>query len=92
MLGRTSSFLDCFCLLVLTEDPPPASLSSTDLACVSTDRGIPEAGLFVNEGIAPRPLARDGVPLMVPVVDILTSSAVLQFCSEGEYIPSTADP
>lgn len=44
---------------------------------MSRGLGIPEEGLFVNDGIPPRAPDREGVPLMVPVVDILVG-----FCSD----------
>jgi hypothetical protein len=62
---RTSSLLDCFCLLALTDDPPASLTWLLCWAVSSTGRGMLEAAGLEVKGMFPRPGPRLGVPLRV---------------------------
>lgn len=82
---RTSSLLDCFCRLALTEDTP-ASLAP-DGVDSSTGLGIPDAAGLLAKGIAPRP-PRFGVPRMVPgLTDMIVVVEIteIRWCTNCGY-------
>jgi hypothetical protein len=52
-IERTSSLLDCFCLLALTVEEAPASLAAPGVFS-RTGRGIPDGVGVLAKGMAPR--------------------------------------
>ena len=65
--SHTSSLLDCFCLLALTEEPPASLAEPPWLLWVGsrTGRGMPDVAGLPVKGMAPRPCPRPGVPRIV---------------------------
>ena len=84
MLSLTSSLFVCFCRLALSVEAP-ASLC--DVCESIAGRGMPE-GLFVN-GACPLDL---GVPLKVPVADIMTLKQSCSRCWLSQWIADWGIP